>query len=219
MTDLQVFTFEEHKIRVFGDSDVPEWIASDVCAVLEITYQNPHGLMDIDVVFSLFDLYAIAVDLAEKDLDKAYETMRLVRATANHLGRINASVLQTPAFGGATGERLYYSTMIYLTWASSIELSENRGIHPWFESNLDKLIPGATLTSYSKPGIRLRPDFWVIVDGSLCPVEIKRDFFTARSLEQLKRYLEVFDCDRGYAVARKLKTKLPKNIEFIPVTK
>ncbi|AUB44493.1 Prophage antirepressor (plasmid) [Nostoc flagelliforme CCNUN1] len=39
MSDLSVFVFEAQQVRFVGTVEKPEWVASDVCAILEI--KNP----------------------------------------------------------------------------------------------------------------------------------------------------------------------------------
>lgn len=36
MSDLSVFVFESQQVRFVGTPEKPEWVAADVCAILEI---------------------------------------------------------------------------------------------------------------------------------------------------------------------------------------
>ncbi len=36
MSDLSIFVFESQQVRFVGTAMEPEWIAADVCAILEI---------------------------------------------------------------------------------------------------------------------------------------------------------------------------------------
>ena len=59
------------------------------------------------------------------------------------------------------------------------------------------------------------PDFWVC-SGSLCfPVECKLHDFDEKALNQLKRYMNFYNCSRGVAVAQRCTCKLPESIIFI----
>lgn len=59
------------------------------------------------------------------------------------------------------------------------------------------------------------PDAWVERDGYIIPVEVKLRDFNDKALAQLKRYMERYGSESGIAVAKKLTTDLPPNIEFI----
>jgi prophage antirepressor-like protein len=39
MSDLSIFVFESIEVRFVGTPEKPEWVAADVCAILEI--KNP----------------------------------------------------------------------------------------------------------------------------------------------------------------------------------
>lgn len=216
---LQVFSFESKEICFVGTVDEPAWIAADV---INATGINPpdtiHPVNLEQSTYSLFDLYAIAVEYATKDIKIAETIMRLVRATYVALASSHPEgSFSIVVLGGATGERLYHSTMMYIAWAASFDNDELRGVQPWFKKNIHKLIPGAMIVNHRKAGIRIAPDFWVSVNGLLCPVEVKKDRFTRSSLIQLQNYLTVFECQQGYAVAKKLAVSLPSNIIFIQV--
>lgn len=59
------------------------------------------------------------------------------------------------------------------------------------------------------------PDAWVEKEGEFLPVEVKLKDFDKRALNQLQRYISVYDCKNGIAVAENLTVELPENIEFI----
>lgn len=61
------------------------------------------------------------------------------------------------------------------------------------------------------------PDAWVRQEGVLIPVEIKLRKFDGAALKQLQRYMSVYSCGKGIAVAETLSTELPSNITFISV--
>lgn len=62
------------------------------------------------------------------------------------------------------------------------------------------------------------PDAWVMEDGVLKPVEVKRDKFNSKALKQLKRYMNVYGCEQGIAVGKECTVTLPSNIRFIAVS-
>jgi hypothetical protein len=213
---LQVFQFEQKDILCLGTWDKPEWVANDVQRATGISSPKVCSIKAEGEVYSLFDLYALAVEYSTKDIDIAVKIMELVRATNSLFAHEFPEA--TPfniVLGGATGERLYRSTMMYIAWAANVSTSEVSGIHPWFECNVNKLILGAKIVEHRKKGIKDRPDFWLDINGKLCPVEIKKAAFTKKALNQLQRYVDVFDCEHGYAVASSLRVELPKNITFI----
>ena len=63
-----------------------------------------------------------------------------------------------------------------------------------------------------------RPDSWVRVNGEEIPVEIKLNSFDKKALRQLERYMFAFGANKGIAVGDNLSVKLPRNIEFIPLS-
>lgn len=60
------------------------------------------------------------------------------------------------------------------------------------------------------------PDAWVLKNNEYIPVEVKLNNFNNKALQQLKRYMDFYNCNKGIASARELTVKLPSNIEFIP---
>lgn len=62
------------------------------------------------------------------------------------------------------------------------------------------------------------PDAWIKEDDLLKPVEVKRNKFDAKALRQLERYLKVYGCSNGVAVAKVCTVKLPDYIRFIPIS-
>lgn len=85
----------------------------------------------------------------------------------------------------------------------------------WFRENYKYVIDDAVLkndiTNYRG---EYRPDFYVIVDGEKRPVECKKTF-NDRAVNQLDCYMKKTGASIGYAVAFKLKCKLPPNMIFI----
>ncbi|MCK8787625.1 hypothetical protein M0638_24980 [Roseomonas sp. NAR14] len=86
--------------------------------------------------------------------------------------------------------------------------------HPLFKANVEILIPGATLIPVSGHP-EGRCDFLVEVQGQIRPVEIKRDKFDRRAKDQLRRYIEFYEADHGYAAAPSLACTLDAEMTFI----
>ncbi len=59
------------------------------------------------------------------------------------------------------------------------------------------------------------PDAWVKDKEEYIPVEVKLKHFDKSALNQLKRYMRAYNCNKGIAVAEKLTVELPENISFI----
>lgn len=83
-----------------------------------------------------------------------------------------------------------------------------------FKSNYSKIRDGKIISR--KNNIHHVPDAWVLKNNDYIPVEIKLEKFNNKALQQLKRYMDFYNCDKGIASARELTVKLPDNIEFIP---
>lgn len=62
-----------------------------------------------------------------------------------------------------------------------------------------------------------KPDAWVDFEGGATPVEVKLDEFNESALCQLQRYMNVYDSQRGVAVARSCAAELPANIVWVPL--
>lgn len=92
-----------------------------------------------------------------------------------------------------------------------------RDIHDWFRDNFKRILGEEYRIVDHKNNKNHIPDFWVTTpqDFKIVPVEIKLHSFDHKSLEQLKRYMNFYESDRGIAVGKKLKCELPENITFI----
>lgn len=82
--------------------------------------------------------------------------------------------------------------------------------------NISKVIEGCQIFNRIN-NHKHQPDLWVTVYGEEIPVEIKVSNFNYKALEQLKRYMKFYNCEKGVAIGEKLTTKLPKNIMFISI--
>ena len=89
---------------------------------------------------------------------------------------------------------------------------EYKTVQAWFKRHHSKIIPGSVILRLKKE--RYVPDFMIEAGEKNYPVECKK-VFDDKALNQLKAYMEHFGCTHGFAVANRLKTKLPENIVFI----
>jgi len=103
------------------------------------------------------------------------------------------------------------SLKIFITWENQ-DTEYTR--YPVFEERIATVIPGATIVPPPFKH-RLRPDFFVEREGMVSPVEIKRNTFTGVGVKQLQRYMTVFNCVTGYAIAPKLSGTLLPGMMFI----
>lgn len=87
--------------------------------------------------------------------------------------------------------------------------------HKLFERNWRTVFDSSHELTSRKNNPAHIPDFWMRKDENFIPVEIKLNNFTTKSLKQLLRYMDFYDCERGIAVAEKLTCTLPENIKFI----
>lgn len=90
-------------------------------------------------------------------------------------------------------------------------------VHDWFQNNLNRVVGENYKIVKHKNDKKNIPDFWVSTptDLKIIPVEIKLHSFDSKGLEQLKRYMNFYESDRGIAVGKNLSCELPENISFI----
>ena len=166
-------------------------------------------MKSLDFLSCPFKILAKATELA---LEKNFkESSMLIK-----MARDSASDEQSEAVGWlamcVTCE--LSKAMIGSTIREKNKHTEFSTVQYWFRSNYH-IIKGAVLdncvTCYTGA---YRPDFYVIVDGEKRPVECKKTF-NERSMNQLDSYLKKTGASIGYAVAFKLKCKLPPNMIFI----
>ena len=84
-----------------------------------------------------------------------------------------------------------------------------------FKKHYSKIYKGEVINKKSNG--KDIPDVWVKESGKEIPVEVKLNKFDNKALKQLKRYMDVYECDKGYAVGRVLTVDLPSNIKFVPL--
>lgn len=88
-----------------------------------------------------------------------------------------------------------------------------------FKSFLSQFIPGAELVHKKSDGINI-PDAWVLVNGELCPVEIKRGTATHKAVSQLLRYIQSYQCKKGFLVAQDITASITgeMGITFVQIS-
>jgi len=86
--------------------------------------------------------------------------------------------------------------------------------YPKFQEELSQLIPGAQIVE-APFRHRQKPDFFIEREGMISPVEIKQTNFINYHVQQLRRYMTLYNCPTGYAVAPKLTGKLLPGMMFI----
>jgi hypothetical protein len=89
--------------------------------------------------------------------------------------------------------------------------------YPKFAEQLSQLIPGAQLVE-APFRHQQKPDFFIEREGLISPVEIKQRNFTNGGVKQLHRYMTLYNCPTGYAVAPKLTGELLPGMMFITWT-
>lgn len=85
-----------------------------------------------------------------------------------------------------------------------------------FNKHHKKIIPNSKKVNI-KYNSKHIPDAFLKIDNEKTPVEMKLREFDLKALNQLLRYMEVYDCKNGIAIGNELKVVLPENITFIPL--
>jgi hypothetical protein len=182
------------------------WIADETGIGLEALSEMVKDHFGYEKEFlSVLDLFGVWSKCVYQDFDVAFKLNKLI-------GEILRSGIVDEE------ERANYT---WIKAAIFYELSNNwtatfcevDSIHPYFRKNHATLIPGSELIKVTAKQ-KKRPDFLVKVEGVVYPVECKIEF-TNQGLKQLQGYMKIWNAEKGYAVARKLKSKLPKNIVFL----
>ena len=85
-----------------------------------------------------------------------------------------------------------------------------------FYNNLEKYLPTAEKINVKINHLH-RPDGFILYEGNILPVEVKRESVTSTTIYQIKRYIEEYKSVGGVVVAPELRTVLPSNVKFIRV--
>ncbi|MBS7699162.1 MULTISPECIES: hypothetical protein [unclassified Chelatococcus] len=129
------------------------------------------------------------------------------KAALDMIGEIPAS----PEF---TFLRMSVIALIYTNSKSS--LPREWEIRDKFCKNISQYLPGARRIQCALDKNHI-PDLFIRFNDQEMPVEIKRHAFDERALQQLQRYMTVYGCNAGIAVAPRLRCALPANITFVQV--
>lgn len=167
----------------------------------KIEYRNgtPEFLVIDGNKLSRFDLLAMAAD--SEDEKFAWEVMKIASKLFHWQD-------------DKTFNSLYGSVAMEIV---SNFIVDEFTVHQMFYDYIAKLPNARIIKRKNNPAHQ--PDAWVICDEEfLMPVEIKLKDFNHKSLKQLKRYMDFYNCGFGIAVAKNLKVKLPENIKFISIS-
>lgn len=164
-------------------------------SIRTVTINGETEYMVNGVIFDRFRLLALACE--EDDKNEAWKIMNV------------ASTLYHP-LDDCTFNSLYGAVAMEITRHS---IKREFYYQDLFNKNYSKVRKGKVVKN--KCNGKDIPDSWVFRDGHLIPVEVKLNSFDKKALKQLNRYIKVYGCKYGIAVANKLTTELPKEIEFI----
>lgn len=113
-------------------------------------------------------------------------------------------------------EYLADAVLTHLLWAKECERTFEKHIQDEFFNNIQKYLPGATKVEIKRDRLHI-PDGFVEYQGSVLPVEVKRDAIVGASVLQIMRYIKEYGSVGGIVVAPKLNAPLPSNVIFIQV--
>ena len=87
--------------------------------------------------------------------------------------------------------------------------------HEIFKKNISKVLGADAKVVKRKNNSHNFPDVWMQINNQYVPVEIKLHDFDLKALNQLSRYMNVYNCAYGIASAERLVVELPSNITFV----
>lgn len=151
--------------------------------------------------FNRYDLLALAADSDTKEI------ARNILKLASHLFHWQED---------DTFNTLYGSVSIEI--ANDFK-NDEFSIHHRFNSRVKDLIGEQAKIVKRVNDIHHQPDSWVLHNGNYIPVEMKKEKFNQKALDQLQRYMDFYDSYFGIAVGSELTVGLPYNIKFISTKK
>jgi hypothetical protein len=87
-----------------------------------------------------------------------------------------------------------------------------QNVYGWFRNHYHEHLPeDMHITTWDNNPKHI-PDFWMANGDELIPVECKLKEFNDASMRQLQRYMKVYQCERGIAVAPRFTCEIPENI-------
>lgn len=121
-------------------------------------------------------------------------------------------------YGATESEKfhdLYQAVAIYLTYVRETKSCEFH-FQGLFNKYAHLLIKDCKVVKKPVSG-KLIPDSWVEIGGEVMPVEVKKETFGKKALDQLERYISYYKTKGGIAVAKEIRVELPENILFISI--
>lgn len=97
---------------------------------------------------------------------------------------------------------------------SNIKISEFT-LHDLFKEHLSEVIPGAKIAKVKIKQSHIPDAFIQFGKNKPFPVEIKRDNFDQKALNQLNRYCKAYNSTRAVAVGEECTVKLPSKFIFV----
>ena len=146
------------------------------------------------------EMLAFAERLSDKSMREAEEFLSL------------ASRVFHPADDWAFNE-LYGAVRMHIAWKESVGNTE-AARESYFKNNVAVIVGEGAKIAPAVASQKHRPDGWVVLNGNLMPVEIKKGNFDAKALRQLTRYMDYYKTSNGIAIGRNLTVELPDNIQF-----
>jgi hypothetical protein len=105
----------------------------------------------------------------------------------------------------------------HLFWARSCKFRvSEKTIRDEFFAHLYKYLPGAAKAKVKVNNLHM-PDGFVLYEGEVLPVEVKKVAIVGSSIKQIQRYMREYGSAKGIVVAPKLLAPLPSNVIFVKV--
>ena len=180
-----------NEIQIFNN---PEF--GEVRTMTDIENKTIERLMKLDE----FSLLALAVDYAlDEKKEEAWIILHYADRKANH----------------DDGVYIKLRTAVGIMVAISKTKIDEYHYHALFRKYFNRVLGDGAEIVYKRSDGKNIPDAWIRMDGEDIPVEIKKNSFNAKALQQLQRYMKAYQCNKGIAVGRDIKIDLPSNILFI----
>lgn len=91
-------------------------------------------------------------------------------------------------------------------------------LYDLIKRDISVLIPSAVVVDFHIIQGHI-PDLMIELDGEMCPVEVKKSNINKSALDQLRRYLRVYNCKKGFLMGTKLSTVIEEDhITFIDIS-
>ena len=170
--------------------------------IIRIKYdENNHIIIEYNgIKTDKYKLLAMAIDN-----DNIEQALTLLKVASYY--RINDEVYNS----------LYFAALNTVTDRRLLEKNEPNEFY--YQDLFNRIYPKMEdikiiLVENDKKNI---PDSWILKNNEKIPVEVKKDKFNDAALSQLERYIKVYNCCHGIAVAKELSVELPSNITFVSI--